>query len=383
MSEYRFCRFCGGAFHLPALLEYPESPQSAQGFLSTLDQQDDLVDLKIYQCQCCGLVQHDLSPVSYYRDVIRAVAFSEEMGQFRQGQLGNWLRLFDLADKRILEIGSGRGEYLDILLRAGAKQVYGIENAPASIKLARKNGFDVRSGYLSADFVNPWGEQFDAFVIFSFMEHWPDINQSLRALQHLLYEDATGLVEVPNFESIVANKLYSEFTTDHIFYFDRQTLRTVLEFNGFDVLAIDSIWHDYILSAQVRKKRRLDATGFDLRQKCIVEQLHQFVGCFNPTEVVVWGAGHQALAVISLAQLKNKVSHVVDSAHFKQHKYTPGSRLLIKPPDSLLHDTPKAVVIMAAAYSDEVARIIKEKYPEVAHLAILREEQLEIIKNAE
>lgn len=380
MSEYRSCRVCSGAFHLPALLEYPNSPQSAQGFRDAEDAPDNLVNLSIYQCQCCGLIQHNLPPVSYYRDVIRAIAFSEEMRQFRVGQLKNWITQFDLAEKRILEIGSGRGEYLEILLRAGARQVFGVEHAEASVDLARQHGFDVRSGYLSNDFTNPWNHPFDAFVIFSFMEHWPDINTSLRTLQHLLDEDAFGLVEVPNFEFIVAHELYSEFTTDHIFYFDRQTLRTVLELNGFDVLAIDSVWHDYILSAQVRKKQRLNTSGFSNRQQRIVEQLHLFLDRFDPCEVVVWGAGHQALAVMSLARLRGKISHVVDSAPFKQQKYTPGTSLLIKSPESLTADRPKAIIIMAAAYSDEVARTIVEKYPQVQHLAVLREDQLEIVK---
>jgi len=365
---------------MPALLAYPDSPQSAQGFLDCLDQQDDVVDLKIYQCQLCGLVQHDLPPVSYYREVIRAVAFSEEMGQYRIGQLGGWIKDYDLVTKRVLEIGCGRGEYLDLLQKAGARHVHGIEYSETSVWAARKNGFDVRTGYVSANFVSPWNEKFDAFTIFSFMEHWPDLNGSLRALQAMLNDEAHGLIEVPNFEFVVANGLYSEFTADHIFYFDRQTLRAVLEFNGFELISIEPIWHDYILSAQVRKRTPLKTAGFKTKQQRIVEQLQKFVSRFEPKDVVVWGAGHQALAVMSLAKLQKSISHVVDSASFKQNKYTPGTRLQIKPPESLLHDLPKAIVIMAAAYSDEVARTISEKYPRIESVAILREEAMEIIK---
>ncbi|MCG3771662.1 MAG: hypothetical protein JW384_02853 [Nitrosomonadaceae bacterium] len=383
MTERKSCRVCRGSFYPSPLLEYPNSPQSAQGFLDSPDQLDDVVDLKIYQCQCCGLVQHDLSPVAYYRDVIRAVAFSDEMGQFRVRQLSDWINRFGLADKRMLEVGSGRGEYLELLTRAGARQVHGLEHSTASVEFAHKRGLDVRPGYVMAGFTNPWAERFDAFAIFSFMEHWPDLNGSLRALQFLLNDGACGLIEVPNFEFVKINGLYSEFTSDHIFYFDRQTLRTVLELNGFDVLGIDSVWHDYILSAQVRKKTLIKTAVFTVKQHRIVEQLHRFISQFERKDVVVWGAGHQALAVMSLAQLQSTVSHVVDSAQFKQQKYTPGTHLLIKAPESLLLDLPQAIVIMAAAYSDEVARTIAEKYPQVKHVAILREEQLEVVKVAE
>ena len=203
----------------------------------------------------------------------------------------------------------------------------------------------------------------------------------MHKLHTLLNDGAPGRIEVPNFDFIIKNGLYSEFTTDHIFYFDKTSLRTVLELCGFEVQSIESIWHDYILSAQVKKRTRLDANDFKTKQADMVAQLCFFTSQFQPKDVVVWGAGHQALAVIALAKLQDQISHVVDSAEFKQHKYTPASHLLIKPPESLWQDNPKAIVIMAAAYSDEVATTILQKYSSVKNIAILREDHLEIIRD--
>ena len=61
--------------------------------------------------------------------MIRAIAYSEEMGRFREKQLAEWIQRFNLKDKKILEIGGGQGEYLELLLKAGSKYVYGIENS--------------------------------------------------------------------------------------------------------------------------------------------------------------------------------------------------------------------------------------------------------------
>ena len=374
------CRFCGGTCQHPALLSYPESPRSAQGFLDSPQDVDEVVDLLIYHCRDCGLVQHDLEPVGYYRDVIRAIAFSQEMAQYRLAQLSAWISRRELTDKRVLEVGSGKGEYLELLARAGAQKCSGLENSPSSVAFAQARGLDVRTGYLGPDLVNPWPFEFDAFAIFSFMEHWPDLRGSLGALRSLLSEGAYGLVEVPSFDFVLANGLYSEFTVDHIFYFDRTTLRTVLEMCGFEVVEISSVWHGYILSAQVRKRKSLDTERFLVKQERIVRELNAFVDRFAPHDVVVWGAGHQALAVMSLARIRGRISHVVDSANFKQNKYTPGTRLLIKSPESLLTDCPKAVVIMAAAYSGEVLETLNQGYPSVENIAILRENSLEVVK---
>ena len=383
MPNNIFCRLCGGTCQLPALLSYPESPRSAQGFLNSPQDVDVVVDLLIYQCGDCGLVQHDLDPVGYYRDVIRAIAFSKEMAQYRLGQLSAWISRRELTHKRVLEIGSGKGEYLELLARSGAQKCSGLEHSPSSVAFAQARGLDVRPGYLGPGFINPWPFEFDAFSIFSFMEHWPDLRGSLGALRSLLNEGAHGLVEVPNFDFVLANGLYSEFTVDHIFYFDQTTLRTVLEMCGFEVIEISSVWHDYILSAQVRKRKSFDTERFMAKQERIVSELNAFVGRFSPHEVVVWGAGHQALAVMSLAHIQGRISHVLDSANFKQGEYTPGTRLLIKAPESLLTDCPKAVVIMAAAYSDEVLETLNQGYPSVENIAILRENSLEVVKGGQ
>jgi len=86
-----FCRVCHGDLLIPPLLSYPDSPSSAQGFLDEPPEPGDSVCLDIYQCLACGLVQHPLEVVPYYKEVIRAIAFSDEMGRFRHVQLGEWI----------------------------------------------------------------------------------------------------------------------------------------------------------------------------------------------------------------------------------------------------------------------------------------------------
>lgn len=383
MRLHECCRVCGGDFHRPALLEFPAAPAFAQGFADTAGRGDDVVDLAIYQCSCCGLVQHDLPPVTYYRDVIRAIAFSEEMRRFRVVQLSEWVARHGLRDKRVLEVGCGRGEYLELLQAAGLEGVCGLEHSADSVAHARQRGFEVHQGYLAPGFTDPWKERFDAFAIFSFMEHWPDLSASLRSLRGALTADAIGLIEVPNFEFIVESGLYSEFTVDHIFYFDRDTLRGVLECNGFQVLSVEPVWRDYILSAQVRRRTPIDSTAFVAKQSRIVRELQDYAARFDRDDVAVWGAGHQALAVMSMAGLQDRVSHVLDSAPFKQNKFAPGTGLPIRAPETLRQDQVRAVIVMAAAYSDEVVRTIRSSYPHIGNIAVLREDGVEVINDGD
>lgn len=380
MSISASCRLCSGEFIPKPILVYPNSPASAQGFLDSIAEEQPGVQLSIYQCSCCGLVQHDLLPVSYYKDVIRAVAYSEEMAQFRLSQLGSWINEYKLKDKKILEIGSGKGEYIELLKKAGALKVAGLEHSRESVSYAEEKGININQGYLGDKELEIGDEKFSAFVIFSFMEHWPDLNKSLRALHDLLLPDACGLVEVPNFEFILNQGMYSEYTVDHIFYFDRDTLRLALEINGFKVQSMESVWHDYILSAKVVRRKQINVDIFNKKQTEIIKELHIYTNKYEKNDIVVWGAGHQALAIMSLAGLSDRVSHVVDSAPFKQNKYTPGTNLFIKSPDTLKIDKPKSIIIIAAAYSDEVYRVVSEQYPHIRSVAIMRDDYLEVIK---
>ena len=94
-------------------------------------------------------------------------------------------------------------------------------------------------------------------------------------------------------------------------------------------------------------------------------------------KVAIWGAGHQALAIISLTDLADKIRYVVDSAVFKQGKFTPATHIPIVSPDVLDSDPVDAVIVMAASYSDEVARIIREKFDGKINVSILRDFGLE------
>ena len=96
-------------------------------------------------------------------------------------------------------------------------------------------------------------------------------------------------------------------------------------------------------------------------------------------KAAIWGAGQQALAVISLMNLADQIKYVVDSATFKQGKYTPATHVRIVSPDALDSDPVDAIIVMAASYSDEVARIIRQKFDRNINISILRDFGLEIV----
>lgn len=372
------CRVCGGRFFKDPLLRYENMPKAAQ-FLPDKDglKSDKGVILKICQCSGCGLVQLSNDPVPYYKEVIRAAGFSEEMKEFRIKQFSKFIKKYSLKRKRVIEIGCGRGEYLSIMKQCGA-DAYGLEYAAESVAECVKSGLNVSRGFIERSNYSLKHAPFDAFFMLSFLEHLPDPNSALRGLNNNLADGAIGLIEVPNFDMILRKKLFSEFICDHLFYFTRETLSAILELNGFEIIGCDEVWQDYLISVVVKKRKKLDIVHFYKHQAQLKKEIKGYIRRFKDKKVAIWGAGHQALAIISLMNIAGKIRYVVDSAVFKQNKYTPATHIPIVHPDVLNSDPVDAVIIMAGGYSDEVVKIIQTKYGRQINIAMLRDYGLDL-----
>ena len=392
------CRVCGNKFFGEPLLQYKNMPKAAQ-YLPDVESltSDKGVALEVCQCSGCGLVQLSNDPVPYYKEVIRAAAFSEEMKDFREKQFGSFVQKYLLKGKKIIEIGCGRGEYLSIIQQFGV-DAYGLEYSAESVKQCVKNDLKVSEGFIESSTDRLNDAPFDAFFILNFLEHLPDPNSTLRGMHNNLADDAVGLIEVPNFDMILRKKLFSEFIGDHLFYFTKETLNAALRQNGFEIISCNEVWYDYIISAVVRKAKtiplypplskegrgdfqvkKLDLLGFYEYQAQLKNEIEEYIGRFKHKKVAIWGAGHQALAIISLINLADKIKYVVDSASFKQGKYTPATHIPIVSPDALDLDPVDAVIVMAASYSDEVAKIIRQKFDRNINISILRDYGLEVV----
>ena len=365
------CKVCGNPLFGAPLLDYPNMPGVAQHLPDTQTVAEDRgFDLEIRQCSGCGLVQIASEPVPYFREVIRAVAVSEEMTAFRSAQFRRFVEEWKLEGKKLLEVGCGRGEYLALWKEAGADS-YGLEWNEDAVRCCRERGLKAQRGYLETVETRVAAAPFAAFAILSFFEHVPRPNALLRAISGNLAEGGVGIVEVPNFDMILRARLFAEFMRDHLCYFTRRTLATALELNGFEVVRIEEIWHEYILSAVVRKREPLDLAEFRGHQERLRRDVEQFLG--RHAKVAVWGAGHQALAILALLGLGGRIRYVVDSASFKQGKLTPASHIPIVAPRALHSDPVDAILIMAGSYADEVREQVRKMHGESMRVAVLRE----------
>ena len=385
------CRLCNSKLFLNPLLQLKEMPKAAQYYPSEDEFADDKgIILNVFQCTDCGLVQLNTSPVKYFKEVITATSFSEDTKLLRLIQMKKFINQFGLHGTKVLEVGSGKGNMLDILDEAGVTAV-GIEASLKSVKIGKSAGRNIVNGYIG-DIDKVSGCPFDAFVSFNYLEHLPEPGAIIKNIYNNMTSNAVGFVTVPNLDYLLRTKCFYEFVADHLSYFTKKTLIHAFERNDFDILKCYTINEDNDIVAVVKKRRPnntvavikneepLDISGHYKEVENLIKNLQEIVDHYKSDnkKVAVWGAGHRTLALLALSKL-NDIEYVVDSAKFKQGRYTPVLHLKIVSPEHLLQESVDLVIVMVPGlYPDEVLKTIKKMKVEF-DVAVLRNNKVEFI----
>lgn len=205
------------------------------------------------------------------------------------------------------------------------------------------------------------------FISFNYLEHVPQPNEYLQSLH------GKGIIEVPNFDMFLENRLFHEIMRDHLCYFTADTLRLTLTYNGFNVISILPSWNDYILTAVVEKRKAVDVRPFEDARRQLSIELDEFVS--NYPCVAIYGASHEAFAILAMCDPQFNDVCIIDDSPMKQCKFTPDAKIRIYSPDTAL-PTADAVIVMGAGYSD----IILSKLNFKGALAVVRGDRLEVIR---
>lgn len=374
------CRLCKGELISEPILLLKGMPKAAQYYPRKEEFiKDRGITLSVCQCSGCGLVQLDAEPVGYYKEVISVATLSEKARLSRLNQIKELVNRFSLHGKKALEVGSGKGEMLDVLEEAGLT-ASGIEASLESVKIGQLAGRRMINGYIG-DTQEITGGPFDAFISLNYLEHLPDPGAVIRNIYRNSVADAVGFVTVPNLEYLLKTKCFYEFVADHLSYFTVKTLSHAFEGNGFDVLECHTINEDNDIAVVVKKKAVLEISGQFDEVEAVAKDLRKIVADYKAKNkrVAIWGAGHRTLALLALSELKD-IAYIIDSAKFKQGKFTPILHLNIVSPERLRKEKVDLVIVMVPGlYPSEVLKTLENMDLDV-DTAVLRGNKIEFMK---
>ena len=413
------CIACGHA--LTPLMTLDDMPASAQNIPAASElAEDHPLSLTLCQCPSCGLVQFDTEPVDYYRDVIRAGGGTRTMTRLRHEEYARLLTAMQehhIHGRRIVEVGCGRGEFLRMwqnlaedpegaaaLARDQARDplsgqpnaaplhLVGLEHKPSLVEEANAvadKKYRVYEGFATGDVRYPEGP-FDAFVQFNFLEHQPDPCDMLRNIGRNLKPQALGLITVPSFEYILRYNGYYELLRDHIANYTEFTLQKLLQDCGFELLSMDLVNRDTI-EAIVRKAdpdelselhysgRLIDVSALRDSYDRLSASVNAHIDHLSESHrtMAIWGASHQGFTLAATTKLGGRVEYIIDSAPFKQGRFSPASHIPIVAPDYAVAHPVDEILIVAPGYTDEIAGIIRERFDENVRILVLRTDRIE------
>lgn len=138
------------------------------------------------------------------------------------------LRHLGVSGKRIIAIGCGSGGILVPLRQAGAAVMgYDIDQKAASF--GRRQGLNIQSETL------PWGP-FDIVILSHVLEHLRQPDRLLTELKTQLNPKGVLYIEVPNVKPSWRG-LKPHLETAHCWYFDRDTMTSLLNRCGYRVVS--------------------------------------------------------------------------------------------------------------------------------------------------
>lgn len=376
------CIVCGA--DLMAIYKCKNIPASAQMLpLKEELQQDSPVNIDLCQCSGCGLVQYNCEPVPYYKDATRAGERSKALIKLRQQQYSLLIEKFNLQGKKILEVGAGKGGFLKTLqeMTEYGVQGYGIENNPAFVKYAKdEHGVELMQGFLSdSEYKIPQGP-FDAFVTFAYPARLIEPNEMFRCVYNNLTPNGVGFVMVPSWEHLCVPGGFYDITTDHIAYYSKETLNFLMEKNGFEVIENGEAVGTYVY-AIVRKRILQDMTMVWSDVEPVAESVRAFVDRYTQDnkKIAAWCAGHYAFTVLSVADVGEKISYLIDNAKFKQGHYAPASHVPIVGPEYFAKEPVDTIIILGPIYIDEIMKEIKEKCSSDVSIAVMNRDGIRIV----
>lgn len=361
-------------------------PVSAQ-LLPTKDElpKEHAVDLELCQCSGCGLVQFNCEPVPYFKDSTRAGERSQALIDLRRQQYRMFIEKFNLNGKKILEVGAGKGGFLKTLqeMTEYNAQGYGIENNLQFVEQAKKQyGVRMQQGFLDNPDKQIEGAPFDAFMSFAYPARLTDPNAMLRCVYNNLTDKGAGLIMVPSLEHLCKPGGFYDITSDHIAYYDKNTLAFLLNKNGFDVVESGEAAGLYIY-AMVEKKQRLEIKTIWSDVEPTAQAIKDFLNerIQQGKKVACWCAGHFAFTVLSVAEIgPDKMSYIIDNAKFKQGRYAPASHVPIVGPEHFADEPVDTIIILGPMYVDEIVQEIKKKCSPKVSIAVMNKNGIRVIE---
>jgi SAM-dependent methyltransferase len=283
------------------------------------------------------------------------------------------------AGASIFEFGCNDGVLLAQLQERGFACT-GVDASDNVASLARQKGLDVKTGFLTPDFVdaNQLAGRFDLVTCSNVFAHIDDIRTTALAVKKLLKPGGIFNIEVHDGHVLAGESQFDTVYHEHLTYFTESTLKRFASLNGFDYIeCLRTPMHGgglrfsaRLLSAEAAPAAQhplppVLTGGANFSQtiaRCHEDlaRLHRLHGPLHG-----YGAAGRAQMFMNITGAAGFFSRVFDDSPLRQGRYIVGTNVPIQPYSG---EQGGCCVILAWNYAATISRRIHSNFKETVTL---------------
>jgi SAM-dependent methyltransferase len=333
-------------------------------------------DIVLGFCEECGFISNiafDPSKLDYTSVYEDQQCFSSTFDAFAQGLARHLVDKHNLHNKRILEIGCGKGDFLALLCELGHNHGVGID--PAYVE-GRIHSEALGRLTFIRDFYSERYASYDGDMVCCrhTLEHIQHTNKFANSVRHAIgnHLDTFVFFEVPDVTRVLHELAFWDVYYEHCSYFSPGSLARLFRSCKFEVVDLRRDFDDQYLLIEAKPVSQASGKAHELEEsvketaryvkyfaancrdkldqwKARLQQIHQ-----KGRKVVVWGAGSKCVSFMTTLRVKDEVQYVVDINPYLHGRFLPGVGQRIMPPEFLKKYKPDIALVMNPIYCEEI-----------------------------
>lgn len=342
-------------------------------------------------CQKCSFIQSRYITNPKHRYASVDYSYTSSNSNYSKNHWINFANFLSnkvkLKNKKIIEIGSNDG-FLSYQLKKRGANVLGIDASDFMVKLSKKkiNSIQKIFTFKESIKIKKLFGTVDIIIANNVFNHSDKPLDFLKGVKNLLKKDALFIFEQPNFTKGLLSLKFDQIYHEHISYFTVKNITSLLKYSGFKIKNINkNQYHggslrtiSTISNSKNKEFNVKKLIQFENKQKIYTNSFYKnMMGKIIKKKIILLnkliklnqdgyifcgiGAGAKSNTFLSFYGLNNKViKFLTDSSKFKQNKFTPLTRILIKDDSEIAKHKKIACLILSWNISDIVIKKIKK-----------------------
>jgi SAM-dependent methyltransferase len=332
--------------------------------------------LRLALCHECGFianVAYESRLQDYGLDYEETQGFSPTFQEFARALAVQWIERYDLREKRILEIGCGKGEFLALLCELGENAGVGID--PAFVETRLTSTAAERMSFIRDLYDERYADlEADAIVCRHTIEHIAPVADFLALIRRTIGErtEIAVLFDLPDARRIFREPAFWDVYYEHCSYFTAGSLARLFRRSGFRVIALERAYDDQYLVLEAVPGSDDGSRPLSLEESPqeLAEDVARFRRSFAETttrwrdllsaaradggRTAIWGAGSKGVSFLTTLAMGDEVAYAVDINPYKQGMFLAGTGHAVVGPAHMTEEPPDLVVAMNSIYLREI-----------------------------